>query len=400
MASLLLALIYLAFISLGLPDSLLGAGWPVMYIDLGVPLSFAGIITIIISISTITSSLLSDIMTRKLGTGLLTSVSILLTALSMLAFSFSTEFWQLCILAVPYGLGAGAIDAALNNYVALNFSSRHMSWLHCCWGIGATISPYIMGACLTGNWGWLGGYRVVSLIQLLLAVIMFIALPLWKKSDSDKIFAVPKEKPVHLNIVQTLKLPGTVLMFVAFFSYCAVEQTTMLWASSYLVEHHALDVEKAASFASMFFIGLTMGRGMCGFIADKLGDKRLIRIGTATIFLGIILVAIPVKTYVYAIIGFIIIGLGCAPIYPSIVHATPDNFGRQYSQSIIGVQMSFAYLGITFVPPVFGLIAEYISISLLPLYLFAFWLPMLILIELMNKLVLKNRNLKEKPPLM
>lgn len=388
MYSLLLVVIYLAFISLGLPDSLVGSAWPIMHTELSVPVSFAGIITMIIAGGTIVSSLLSDRLTKKLGAGLITAGSVLLTAIALFGFSLSGSFLSLCLWAIPYGLGAGAIDAALNNYVALHYASRHMSWLHCFWGVGATISPYIMSHYLTNGSGWKSGYRTIGLLQIIVTILLFISLPLWKNRTT----ANPKETSSTkvLRLPQILKIRGVPFILITFFSYCALEQTTMLWASSYLVKHRGLEPAIAASFASLFFIGITVGRFLCGCISDKLGDKRLIRIGIATSVVGILGIALPLKTDVIALAGFVIIGFGCAPIYPSIIHSTPFNFGKENSQAIIGVQMASAYLGSTLMPPLFGLIVEHSTIGLLPLYLICFSILMLLISERLNKIVLNK----------
>lgn len=390
MATLLLALLYVAFVSLGLPDSLTGSAWPVMHQDLGVSLSSAGVITMIISFGTVVSSLLSDRLTAKFGTGAVTAVSTLLTALALFGFSVSNAFWQLCIIALPYGLGAGAIDAALNNYVALYYSSRHMSWLHGFWGLGALISPYIMGACLTGSLGWRGGYRTVSIIQTVLTAILFVSLPFWRKT-TQKLEEKDKRVEKALGLKRVLKLKGVVWLLVAFFCYCAAEATAMLWASSYLVRNRGISEETAATFGSLFYIGMTAGRMLCGFVTEKLGDKKLIRIGAAGMLLGIALLALPVQTDVFALAGFVVIGFGCAPVYPSIIHQTPTSFGEENSQSVIGVQMASAYIGTTFMPPLFGLIAQYIDIGLLPIYLLLFTVFMFVCTERLNAIV-KKRN--------
>lgn len=390
MATLLLALLYVAFVSLGLPDSLTGSAWPVMHQDLGVALSSAGVITMIISFGTVVSSLLSDRLTAKFGTGAVTAVSTLLTALALFGFSVSNAFWQLCIIALPYGLGAGAIDAALNNYVALHYSSRHMSWLHGFWGLGALISPYIMGACLTGSLGWRGGYRTVSIIQTVLTAILFVSLPFWRKT-TQKLEEKDKRVEKALGLKRVLKLKGVVWLLVAFFCYCAAEATAMLWASSYLVRNRGISEETAATFGSLFYIGMTAGRMLCGFVTEKLGDKKLIRIGAAGMLLGIALLALPVQTDVFALAGFVVIGFGCAPVYPSIIHQTPTSFGEENSQSVIGIQMASAYIGTTFMPPLFGLIAQYIDIGLLPIYLLLFTVFMFVCTERLNAIV-KKRN--------
>jgi fucose permease len=382
--SLLLVIIYLAFISLGLPDSLLGAGWPVMQAELNVPLSYAGIVTMIIAGGTIISSLFSDRLTKKLGAGLVTAISVMLTALALIGFSVSNRFYMLCLWAIPYGLGAGAIDAALNNYVALHYSSRHMSWLHCFWGVGATISPYIMGYFLTGGrLDWPLGYRTVGFIQIGLTVILFASLPIWKRNG----IVAGKEKTPPIGLAKTLKVKGVPYVLVAFLAYCGMEQTASIWASSYLVVYHGTDAETAARFASLFFIGMTVGRFLNGFAAGKLSDKQLIRIGMIISLSGVILMGIPVGTNVTALIGLVIVGLGCAPVYPSIIHATPYNFGKEYSQAIVGVEMAFAYIGSTFLPPLFGVIAEKINIGLYPVYLLFFGIIVLIMSEVLNKKV-------------
>ena len=384
MVSLLLAIIYIAFISLGLPDSLLGSAWPIMQGQLGVPLSYAGIITMIIAGGTIVSSLFADRVIRKLGTGLVTAISVALTAAGLMGFSLSTEFWMICVLAIPYGLGAGAIDAALNNYVALHYSSRHMSWLHAFWGVGVTISPYIMSFCLTRDLGWEMGYRSVSFIQISLTAVLFATLPLWKKAA--KVHTQEEEViPKVLSVPQALKLKGAPNVLIAFFCYCALESTAGLWATSYLVGHRGVDAETAASFAALYYLGITIGRVLNGFVADKFGDRTMIRTGILVMAAGIVLVALPLPTTLPCLIGLVVIGLGCAPVYPCIIHSTPVNFGKENSQSLVGIQMASAYTGSTLMPPLFGVIAQYIHIGLYPLYLGIFTLVMLWMTEALNR---------------
>ena len=383
MYSLLLVIIYIAFISLGLPDSLLGSAWPVMYEQLNVPMSSAGMVTMIIAGGTIVSSLFSDFLTRKLGAGLVTAGSVFLTAAALLGFSLSNSFLLLCLWAIPYGLGAGAVDAALNNYVALHYASRHMSWLHCFWGVGAAVSPYIMGYCLTGGFGWHTGYRCVSIVQFVLTALLFLSLPLWNRRKQETAGEIPPAAPVSLP--KALKIKGVKLVLLSFFGYCALESTTGLWASSYLVEFRGIDSQTAARFASLFYLGITFGRFLCGFIADRLGDKRMIRLGIWIAIAGVFFVFLPLGTNITALGGLILIGLGCAPIYPCIIHATPSNFGKENSQSIIGIQMASAYAGTTFMPPLFGLIAEHVQIGLYPLYLLLFALLMLVMSEWLNR---------------
>ena len=371
---LLLSVIYLAFISLGLPDSLLGAAWPTIRAEFDVPLSYMGFVSMIISGGTIISGLMSERVTRKFGTRAVTIVSVFLTAVALFGFSISTEFYQMCLWGIPYGLGAGAIDAALNNYVALHYSSRHMSWLHCFWGVGTIISPYIMSYALT-HYAWTDGYRMVSYLQLGIAAVLMFTIPLWKV---NKPTALQQSSTRVLGIKGALKIKGVPYLLLGFFSYCAAEATTMLWASSYLEGTRGVSKDEAAALGSLFFIGITAGRFLSGFISDRLGDNRMIRIGTGIALCGVLLIVLPFK--ITSVIGFIIIGLGCAPVYPCIIHSTPKNFGAENSQGIIGIQMASAYVGSTFMPPLLGLIANNVSLTLMPLYLAFFLILLLIMI--------------------
>ena len=373
MIHLLLAVIYLAFISLGLPDGILGAAWPVMYAQLEADVSWAGIISMIICCGTVTSSLMSDWLTRKFGAGVVTAFSVATTALALLGFSFSSRFWMLCLFAIPYGLGAGSIDAALNNYVALHYDSKHMSWLHCMWGIGATAGPYIMGTCFTLGLNWPTGYQTIGFVQILLAVVMFVTLPLWKKTDPPS-EAVPSHP---LSLRQTFALPGVKTLLVAFFCYCAAESTIFLWSSSFMVLHRGIPEDTAASFASLFFIGMTVGRALNGFLTIKWRDDVLIRGGSVIIIAALFLLLIPDST-VTILLGFLLLGLGCAPIYPCIIHSTPAMFGAENSQAVIGVEMACAYFGALAMPPLFGLIANYVHIGLFSVYLLVLILLMLV----------------------
>ena len=369
MVHLLLAMIYLAFISLGLPDSLLGSAWPSMHLEFGVPVSYAGVISMIIALGTVVSSLQSDRLTRKLGAGMVTALSVLLTALALLGFSLSQSFFALCLLAIPYGLGAGSVDAALNNYVALNYASRHMSWLHCMWGVGTTVGPYVMEYALTGGQGWNAGYRYIAILQFALTLVIFVSLPLWKKRAAqtrteDAAADVGRALPLR----EIVRIPGAKDVMVAFFCYCAVEATTMLWASSYLALGRGVSAEAAAGYASLFFIGITVGRALNGFLTMRFSDAQMIRAGQALVALGALLLLLPVGTGA-ALAGLVVIGLGCAPIYPCIIHSTPERFGADRSQALIGVQMASAYVGNCLMPPLFGLIANHISIGLFPIFL-------------------------------
>lgn len=385
MIHLLLAVIYVSFISLGLPDSLLGAAWPSIYPGLGVPVSYSGVIFCIISVGTVLSSLQSDRMTHRFGAGGVTAISVAMTAAALFGFSVSSSFWAMCLWAIPYGFGAGSVDAALNNYVALHFASRHMSWLHCMWGIGASVGPYIMGAALSSRAGWQTGYRVISVMQMVLTIIILLSLPLWKTkpgANAEEREAAPAEA---LTLKQIFRISGVKEVLVTFFCYCSLEQTTSLWASSYLVLNRGIAPETAAGFASLFFVGITVGRALCGFLTLKFDDTQMVRMGQGIIAIGIAAFLLPLGEAV-TLAGLLLVGLGCAPIYPSIIHATPGRFGADRSQAIIGVQMASAYIGNCLMPPLFGVIANHTTIAIFPYYL----LVILILMGYMHEALQKK----------
>lgn len=384
MIQLLLAVIYLSFISLGLPDALLGSAWPTMYQQFDVPISYAGIVSFIIAAGTVVSSLQSDRLTKKLGAGKVTACSVAMTAVALLGFSFSSQYWMLLLWAVPYGLGAGSVDACLNNYVALHYESRHMSWLHCMWGVGAAIGPYIMGYALSHRqetvvaygYAWNTGYRYVGMIQIALTMILFMSLPLWKRSDESTDGVQPKS----LSLKEVVAIPGAKSVMVAFFCYCAMESTVGLWASSYLVLEKGIAEEIAAKFASLFFVGITIGRAVSGFITMKMNDKNMIRMGCGIILLGVGMLLFPLGDTV-ALAGLIVVGIGCAPVYPCIIHSTPIHFGADKSQCLIGVQMASAYVGSCLMPPLFGLLANHITVALYPFYILALVVGLIIMHE-------------------
>lgn len=386
MGGLLLTLIYVCFISLGLPDSLLGSAWPVLHAEINVPVSYAGIISMIISLGTIVSSLMSDKILHKFGPGKVTATSTALTAIALFGFSTSNQFWMLLLWSIPYGLGAGAVDAVLNNYVALHYKPQHMSWLHCMWGVGASISPYIMSFALVRLHNWNHGYLIVSMIQIFLSIFIFMSLPVWKNGKEGAPSSERQEsesKPMSFR--EIFSISGAIPCFLMFFGYCALEMTTSLWASSYLVQNRGISPETAAGFASLVYIGITVGRGINGFLAMKFSDRFLIRMGLGIICTGILFVFIPSHTF-FALAGFVIIGFGCAPVYPCIIHMTPDVFGKDKSQAMIGVQMAFAYTGFLLMPPLFGFIANHITIALLPGYIFI----LLVLMCAMHEIVIKK----------
>ena len=338
-----------------------------------------------ITFCTIISSLLSDRMTMRFGTGRITAFSVAITAVALFGFSVSREYWMLLLWAIPYGLGAGNVDASLNNYVALHYASRHMSWLHCMWGVGATVGPYVIGAALNGGMGWNSGYRFIAILQIVLSVILFVSLPLWKERKDQTKETEPR-KPLSLK--QIFRIPGIREVMIAFFCGCAMETVVGLWASSYFVVKNQLPADLAASYASLFFIGMTAGRAISGFLTYKMNDTQMIRLGSSLIALGIVVMLLPMGI-VSGIVGLVIIGLGCAPVYPCIIHSTPAHFGEENSQAIIGVQMASAYSGVLLLPPLFGLVANYLSAALLPVYL----IPVLgMMIWMYEKLVRLHPN--------
>lgn len=376
MINLLLGVIYLAFISLGLPDALLGSAWPTMSRDIGAQISWAGGISMVISAGTIVSALLSDRMTKKFGPGKVTLVSVALTALALLGFSFAPNYWVLILLAIPYGLGAGGVDAALNNYVAVHYASWHMSWLHCMWGIGASAGPYIMGFALSNGQRWSAGYQYIAIIQVVLTAILLISLPLWKNrnsNDSNHSNDSSKANKAYkaLSFAEILRIPEAINILIMFFCYCALEQTAGLWASSYMVLHGGVDRVTAAGWASLFYVGITVGRFISGFLTMRFNDATMIRIGQCMILLGILVLLLPLPNHIALVSGFVIIGLGCAPVYPCIIHSTPHYFGEDKSQVIVGMQMASAYIGSMVMPAIFGVLGQSVSMALLPVYIFA-----------------------------
>lgn len=383
MTHLLLIVIYITFISLGLPDALLGAAWPSIYRQFGVPLSYAGLASAIICLGTIVSSLLSERLTKRFGAGRVTACSVALTAIGLLGFSYSGSFWQLCLWAIPYGLGAGGVDAALNHYVALHYKSHHMNWLHCMWGIGAAAGPSVMGLALAGGQAWNMGYRYIAIFQICLTLLLFLSLPLWRTQKPMHRLADAPEKPLGIRAV--FAIPGTKQVLATFFCYCALEQTAGLWAASYLVLKGGMAAEAAASYAALFYLGITVGRGISGFLAFRLNDANMIRLGCGLIFAGIAAMLLPLGE-IAALGGLLLVGLGCAPIYPGIIHSIPSLFGAERAQAIIGVQMASAYFGFCVMPPVFGFLANLFGAGLLPLFLLVILLGMAGMHEKLRKM--------------
>lgn len=386
MASLLLALIYISFIGLGLPDSLLGSSWPVVHLEMGVPMSYAGIVSAVIFGGTVLTSLFSGKLLCKFGTGTITAVSMAMTAVGVLGFYFSHSYWMLILWSIPYGLGAGGVDSVLNNYVALHYKPQHMSWLHCMWGVGASISPYVMSFALIRLDSWNYGYLIVFVMQAILSVILFFCLPTWNREER-KVAQVENTDTRPVSFRKIFAIPGAIPCFIMFFASCSLEMTTTLWTSSYLVQYWHYSEELAAGLASMFYLGITFGRFVNGFLAMKASDHFLVCLGLSLIFVGVVFLFMPFHS-VCALIGFLIVGLGSAPVYPCIIHMTPDTFGKENSQGLIGVQMAFAYMGFLISPPLFGVLADLISISMLPVFL----LVLLALTASMYAILIKKRK--------
>lgn len=387
MGSLLLAVIYLIFISLGLPDSLLGSAWPKMQVAFDVPSSYAGYVSMTISFMTIISALLSPRMIRRFHTKWIVVFSIMLTIFGLIGFSVSGTYALLFLFAVPYGLGAGSIDASVNHYVANHYSSSVMNFLHCFYGVGAVISPYIMALALKRA-RWNEGYRWTAYVQALILLVCIISMPLWKKNEEGSDEEQIKDSA---GIRETLKVPGVILTLVGFYAYCAGEATGFLWTPSYFAgTMKGLSDELIASFGSLVFFGLMLGRLISGFISNRLGDRLLIRLGIKLEAFGIILILLSTHNYVISAIGFVIVGTGMGPVYPAIQHMAPTNFGKRYSAAVIGLQMASAYVGSTFMPMLFGIMQQYIGIRIMPFYLMFFAILNIGMLEIAYRVVDKK----------
>ena len=387
MTSLLLPVIYLTFVSLGLPDSLLGSAWPVMYPELGAPVAAQSALSMLISACTIVSSLATAKLVRRWGTGRLVAASVGLTAAAILGFSACKEFWQLVALAVPYGLGAGAIDSSLNNYVAIHYGPRHMSWLHCCWGIGTSVGPVAMGWALAGPMSWHGGYLVIGIAQAVITAVLFCSLPLWKRSagEKDEGESASNGAAEKLGYGALLRLPGAGAVIASFGCYSALESSCGLWIASLLVLARGVGEAQAASMVALFYLGITAGRFLAGVVADRIAGPQMIRIGQGVIALGIAALAAGGSDTAVLSIAIAFIGLGCAPIYPSIVALTPSRFGEAASQGMVSLQMACAYVGSTFFPPVCALVVGAGGAALLPSLYAAVLAAMIVLAELANR---------------
>lgn len=377
---LLLIIIYISFISLGLPDSLLGSAWPSMYYSLNVPLHYAGFISMVIAGGTVVSSIFSERIIRRLGTGIVTAISVLMTAAALIGFSFSHVFWALCLCSIPLGLGAGSVDTALNNYVALHYKARHMSWLHCFWGIGASLGPIVISAFLINKNSWNLGYRTIGIIQFCLAVMLFASLPLWKNNNIQK----TSTQHTSMKFKQLFHIVGVKHILISFFCYCTIETVTGLWGSSYLVMAKNIPPEIAAQWIALYYIGITFGRFISGFVTMKLSNRQMIRLGQAIIGGGIAVLVLPFGNSAL-LPGLFMIGLGCAPIFPCLLHETPQNFGGEHSQAIMGIQMASAYIGTALMPPVFRRLASHTGFNIFPIFIGIILILKIIMVEILNR---------------
>ena len=373
MATALLIIIYMAFIGLGIPDSLFGTAWPAIYPEFGAPLSAASYVTLLISGGTVVSSLLSDRIINRFGTGKVTAVSTAMTAAALLGFSLSPDLPWLCLFAIPLGLGAGAIDSGLNNYVALHYKAAHMNFLHCFYGIGVSLSPYLMSLALAGEGGWRGGYRLVFYCQLAIALITLLSLPLWSRGKTDNP-AVVEGVPRTISMAGLIRIPAVRTVWAVFFASCAIEYTCGTWGSTFLVSAKGLAVEHAAQMVTFYYAGMALGRFLSGMLAGRLSSWRLIQTGQGVV-LGAIALLLPLPAAVSGV-GLFLIGLGNGPLFPNLIHLTPKNFGIEISQSVMGTQMAASYMGIMLMPPLFGLLAQAVGAWVLPGFLLLLFVVM------------------------
>ncbi|MFB3162443.1 MFS transporter [Neobacillus sp. 179-J 1A1 HS] len=393
MATFFLVIIYLAFISLGLPDSLLGVSWALMQPEFGAPLETAGLLFMTIAGGTIISSFVSGAVLNRFGTGIVTFVSVLMTACALLGFQFAPSLFWLFICAIPLGLGAGAVDTGINNYVASHYKAHHMSWLHCFWGVGATLGPVIMAQYISGQHSWRSGYLAIAGLQFVLVVILFFTLPLWSKvaGNNNVNKTLEPENTNRADVVKQkpLQIRGVKLALLSFFFYCGAEATMGLWGSSFLVNVKDLSVDAAAKWVSLYYAGITIGRFITGFITLKIDNRTLIRMGQIIALVGAALLFLPLPS-AFSLVGFIMVGLGLAPIFPCMLHETPTRFGQEHSQTIMGYQMAIAYTGSTFLPPLLGFVAAHSTIGIFPFVIVCFILIMFLGSERLNSIFNKN----------
>ena len=396
MATLLLAVIYTAFIGLGIPDSLFGTAWPAIYREFSLPISFASFVTVTTSCGTVVSSLMSSQVIRRFGTARVSAFSTALTAVALLGFSFSGSFWLLILCAIPLGLGAGAIDTALNNYVALHYSATHMSFLHCFYGVGVSLSPYVLSLVISGPQGWRGGYRTAFAMQLVIALLLFLTLPLWKKVQGVRTDGESgEEKTNPLPVRKVLKLPGVKGMCLLFVASVGIEVTAGSWGATFLVESKGVTEDRAAWYVMFYYIGMAVGRFLSGVLAAKLHSWQIIRLGMVVLGVALVVLLLPVPP-VWSAVGLFLVGLGNGPMFPNYNYLAPESFGPEVSQSVIGTQMAFSYIGVMLVPTVFGVLGQVVTVALFPAYLTAFFLVMVVFTVKVRQAISQNKALREK----
>lgn len=389
MATFLILIIYIAFISLGLPDAVLGAAWPIMQVELNAPLEAAGFLFGMVSVGTVLSSLVSGPLLKKYGTGRVTVFSVMLTAIGLLGFNYSISIYWLLLFTLPLGLGAGAVDAGLNDYVAIHYKAHHMNWLHAFWGVGATMGPLVLSQFISRGYSWRNGYLVIAVFQFVLVLVLLLTLPLWKKVAGEKPLKqevsqeeAPSETRKKTNV---FKLAGVKWALLTFVFYTGIEQTVNLWGSTFLVDSKGIDPATAAKWLSYYFLGITIGRVMSGFISFKLNNKQMLRLGQTIVLVGALILLLPLANP-FMLVGLILIGLGCAPVYPSMLHETPVRFGEEFSQHVMGLQLAAGNTGALLLPPLFGLVASHVSVNLLPMFLVAYAIILLFSTERLNVL--------------
>lgn len=381
MATLLLIVIFIDFIGLGIPDSLFGAAWPAINSDFGLPISAANVVTVTMTVCSIVSSLMSSKLTEKFSTSKITAVSTALTAVGLFGFSISENIFMMVAFTLFLGFGAGAIDAALNNYVAVHYKASHMNFLHCFYGIGVTLSPYLMSLALKNN-SWQGGYRLAFIIQLAISVIAFASLPLWKKNEAP--LSSAEESVEKSSFSELIKLPGVKSTWLVLFGSCSLEYVSGTWASSFLVNSRDFTADRAALFVTVYYCGMAFGRFLSGLLSTKLKPQRIISLGAVLIIPAIIFIAQPFVPLLSAV-GLFLIGLGNGPLYPNIVHLTPIRFGQKMSQAVMGSQMAAAYIGILIMPAFTGFLSQRFSTDIFPFCIMALYGIMLISLIITNK---------------
>lgn len=396
MATLLLAVIYTAFIGLGIPDSLFGTAWPAIYREFSLPISFASFVTVTTSCGTVVSSLMSSQVIRRFGTARVSAFSTALTAVALLGFSFSGSFWLLILCAIPLGLGAGAIDTALNNYVALHYSATHMSFLHCFYGVGVSLSPYVLSLVISGPQGWRGGYRTAFAMQLVIALLLFLTLPLWKKVQGVRTDGESGEEKINaLPVRKVLKLPGVKGMCLLFVASVGIEVTAGSWGATFLVESKGVTEDRAAWYVMFYYIGMAVGRFLSGVLAAKLHSWQIIRLGMVVLGVALVVLLLPVPP-VWSAVGLFLVGLGNGPMFPNYNYLAPESFGPEVSQSVIGTQMAFSYIGVMLVPTVFGVLGQVVTVALFPAYLTVFFLVMVVFTVKVRQAISQSKAQREK----